>query len=144
MPSRALAGMRAPTAADETNLASLMYHAYFGTIDYEGEDEAQALKEVHRTFAGDYGSFLWSASRVLEREGILASAALITRWEDRPYVAFSMTHPRFKRLGFARACLESAANQLLLEGEHELRLVYTVGNVAALGLYQKLGFVAEK
>ena len=143
MPSRALDGMRSPTTADENNLASLMYHAYLGTIDYEGEDEAQALKEVRRTFAGDYGALMWSASRVVERESILASAALITRWEDRPYVAFSMTHPQFKRLGFARACLESAVNQLLLEGEHELRLVSTLANVAAMSLYQKLGFVVQ-
>jgi hypothetical protein len=118
MPCTALDGMRSPTAADENNLALLMYHAYLGTIDYGGEDETQALAEVRRTFAGDYGSFMWPSSRVLEREGVLASAALITRWRDKPYVAFSMTRPPFKRLGFARACLESAVNQLLLDGEH--------------------------
>jgi|SRR5262245_9107679 len=135
--------MRSPTPADQNNLASLIYHAYFGTIDYDSEDGAQALNEVRRTFAGDYGSFLWSASRVVERDGMLASAALITRWKDRPFVAFSMTHPQFRRLGFARACLESAVNQLLLEGEHELRLVCTLGNAAAMGQYRKLGFVVE-
>ena len=143
MPSCALAGMRSPTAADQNNLASLMYHAYFGTIDYESEDGAQALNEVRRTFAGDYGSFLWSASRVVERGRILASAALITRWKNRPFVAFSMTHPQFRRQGLARGCLESAVNQLLLEGERELRLVSTVANVAAMGLYLNLGFVVQ-
>ena len=102
IPSRALDGMRTPTPADENDLASLMYHAYLGTIDYEGEDEAQTLAEVRHTFAGDYGSFLWTASRVIEREGMLASAALITRWQERPFVAFSMTHPQFKRMGLAR------------------------------------------
>jgi hypothetical protein len=103
MPAVAIAGLRCPTAADEHRLASLMYHAYLGTIDYDGQDEAGALAEVRRTLAGGYGPFLWSASRVVEREGVLASAALLTRWEDSPFVAFSMTRPEFKRRGFARA-----------------------------------------
>jgi ribosomal protein S18 acetylase RimI-like enzyme len=141
MPSPLFAGMRCPTAADEVQLASLMYHAYLGTIDYEGEDEAAALEEVRRTFAGQYGSFLWSASRVMERDAALASAALLTRWEGKPFVAFSMTRPEFKRRGLARACLESAVNQLLLEGEQELWLAVTLANVAAMSLYRKLGFL---
>lgn len=144
MPNRHFGGLRAPMPTDENRLACLMYHAYLGTIDYQGEDEAQAVHAIRRTFAGDYGSFMWSASRIVERNGVLASAALLTRWQDRPFVAFSMTRPEFKRQGLARACLESAVNQLLLDGEHELRLVSTVANVAAMGLYRNLGFVVEE
>ena len=141
---RDLEGMRCPTAADPEQLAALMYHAYLGTIDYEGEDEAEALAEVRRTFAGAYGSFLWSASQVVERPGCLASAALVTRWQGSPIVAFLMTRPEFKRQGFARACLAGVVNHLLLEGESELRLVSTVGNVSAIDLYEKVGFVIQQ
>ena len=130
--SREVEGMRSPTAADEEQLASLMYHSYFGTIDYEGENEAAALAEVQRTFAGAYGSFSWSASQVVDRPGCLASAALVTCWQGSPIVAFLMTRPEFKRQGFARACLAGVVNQLLLKRESELRLVSTVGNVAAM------------
>jgi hypothetical protein len=42
MPDHPLAGMRCPTAADESQLASLMYRAYQGTIDDQGEDEGAA------------------------------------------------------------------------------------------------------
>jgi len=144
MPVRAVDGMRSPTPADEHLIASLMYHAYIGTIDYHGEDEAQALDEVRSTFSGKYGAFMWSASRVIERDSILTSAALLTRWQDRPFIAFSMTRPEFQHRGFARACLMSAVNQLLADGEHEVRLVATLANVAAMGLYQNLGFLVQQ
>jgi len=121
-----------------------MYHAYQGTIDYHGEDEAETLLEVRRTLIGGYGPFMWAASRVVERENTLISAALITRCNGQPFVAFSMTHPTFKRLGFARACVESAVNHLLSQGEHELQLVSTLGNVGAMALYRKLGFVPQQ
>jgi GNAT superfamily N-acetyltransferase len=143
MASPRLAGMRCPTTADELQLAALMYHAYQGTVDYEGEDEAAALEEVRRTFAGQYGPFLWSASRVLEYEAMIASAALLTLYEGKPFVAFSMTRPEFKRRGLARACLQSAVNQLLLEGHQELRLAATLANNAAMSLYEKIGFLVQ-
>ena len=41
--------VRSPTPADDHQLASLMYHAYLGTIDYQGESEADALTELRRT-----------------------------------------------------------------------------------------------
>jgi hypothetical protein len=45
-------------AGDAEQLAALVYHDYLGAIDYEGEDEAQALAELRRTFSGDYGPFI--------------------------------------------------------------------------------------
>ena len=136
----ALPGLRQPLPSDEVALADLMYEAYLGTIDYAGEDRSQALEEVRKTFAGDYGAFHWSASRVMDRDGLIASAALLTRWRDRPFVAFSMTRPEYKRKGLARACLQSAMQQLHSEGEHELRLIVTLANTEALTLYQSVGF----
>ncbi len=101
------------------------------------------VEEVRKTFAGGYGPFMWSASRVIERGGMLVSAALLTRWQDRPFVAFSMTRAEFKRQGLARACLESAVQALLRAGEQELRLVSTVANAPAMALYKSLGFVVQ-
>ena len=45
-----------------------MLDAYRGTIDDEGETLEDALAEVDRTFAGEYGEFLGAFSRVIERE----------------------------------------------------------------------------
>ena len=143
VPYPATSGLRPPTEADMQPLASLMYRAYRGTIDYEGESEADALVEVQKTFAGNYGTFVPSCSVVAERGGRLVSACLVTRWEDRPFVAFSMTDADFKRNGLARACMAAAMSRLHGAGEHEVRLVVTLANSPALNLYRSLGFEAE-
>jgi GNAT superfamily N-acetyltransferase len=144
MPCPTEPGLRIPTPADIDQLASLMLDAYVGTVDYEGEDEHDALIQVHKTISGESGSFVWSCSRVIERRSVLASATLITRWENRPFVAFTMTRPEFKRLGLARACMVNAMQALVAHGEHEVRLMATLENAAANALYQTLGFRREE
>ena len=72
-----IAGMRRPAQSDEAALAALMMRAYVGTIDYDGEDEADALVEVRHTLSGGKGPFLWTASHVIEREGVLAHHASV-------------------------------------------------------------------
>ncbi len=62
VPYPAISGLRPPLEADMQPLASLMYRAYRGTIDYEGESEAEALVEVQKTFRGEYGAFMPAAS----------------------------------------------------------------------------------
>jgi GNAT superfamily N-acetyltransferase len=144
MPCPSEAGLRIPTPADVGQLASLMLDAYIGTVDYEGEDDQGALMQVHKTIAGESGSFSWTCSRVIERRSILAAAVLITRWESRPFVAFTMTRPEFKRLGLARVCMVNAMQALVAQGEHEVRLMVTLENTAAIALYQTLGFRREE
>lgn len=138
-----IVGMRRPTQADERALAALMMRAYVGTIDYEGEDEADALAEIRDTLSGGRGPFLWSASNVIEREGVLASATLVIRWHNQPLVAFTMTDARFKRQGLGRACMLSTMRQLHAAGESELHLFVTLANDEAVGLYRSLDLVLQ-
>ena len=135
--------MRPPEPADVPRLASLMLRAYTGTVDYEGEDEAQALAEVEKTVAGGYGPFVRECSRVIERDGMLASAVLVTRWENRSFVAYTMTQPEYKRRGLGRVCMISAMNALAAEGEEEVWLAVTLANTPAIALYKSLGFVLQ-
>jgi GNAT superfamily N-acetyltransferase len=135
-----VAGLRNPRPVDEDALASLMMRAYAGTIDYEGESEAEALAEVRRTLSGSLGPFLWSESNVIEREGTLACATLVIRWNGEPLVAFAMTDARFKRQGLARACMLSSMHQLRALGERRLSLFVTLANAEAVSLYRSLGF----
>ena len=139
-----VAGLRNPRPFDEDALAALMMRAYIGTIDYEGEDEAEALSEVRRTLSGDKGPFLWSESNVIEREGALACATLVIRWHNEPLVAFTMTDARFKRQGLARACMLSSMHQLRAVGENQLSLFVTLANTDAVSLYQSLGFALQQ
>lgn len=134
--------LRAPRDEDRIALARLMLAAYAGTADDEGGTEADALAEVDRTFAGGYGTFMRDVSRVVEVDGQIASAALVTRWRERPLLAFSMTLPDRKRRGLARACLLGAIDALRAAGETELLLVVTRANEPAVRLYERMGFVA--
>ena len=143
LPETSLEGLHAPTEADKPALARLMYEAYEGTIDYEGEDITQCLAEIEKTYSGDYGAFNLECSRLANVAGTLASAALLTRWQDRPFVAFSMTAKSFSGRGLARACLLSAMRALRESGESEVRLVVTLANTPAFALYQSLGFRIE-
>jgi GNAT superfamily N-acetyltransferase len=144
MPFRVIDGLRLPLDADVHQLASLIYSAYRGTVDDEGESEADALVEVQKTFGGAYGVFVPSCSAVVERGGRLLSATLVTRWQNRPFVAFSMTEPNSKRTGLARACMMTAMSRLHAAGERELSLVVTLANLPAFNLYSSLGFVMEE
>ena len=139
----AIAGMRHPTQPDEAALAALMMRAYVGTIDYEGEDEADALVEVRHTLSGGKGTFLWTASHVIERDGVLASATLVIRWQEQPLVAFTMTDARFKRQGLGGACMLNSMHSLHAAGEGELHLFVTLANDEAVSLYRSLGFVLQ-
>ena len=137
-------GIRSPEPADAEALGSLMLCAHRGTIDYEGETEAEAVAEVERTFAGEHGPFSWSCSRLVERNNVLLSATLVTYWQQRPFVAHTMTHESHKSKGLARACMASAMQALFAAGEFELRLVVTLENLPAVALYQSLGFAVEE
>jgi ribosomal protein S18 acetylase RimI-like enzyme len=131
---------RHPSADDADALALLMLDAYRGTIDdHEGSTLGDARAEIRETLRGSYGDFLPACSDVVERDGRLVAATLVTRYEGVPFLSFAMTDPAWKRRGLARAGLCRAINALVALGETELRLVVTEGNPAE-GLYASMGF----
>lgn len=128
--------------ADRPDLAILLYAAYRGTIDDEGETFADAMAEVDKLFAGTYGKLLPNCSFVVAEGEFLASACLITWWEphDAPLVAFTMTRPEAGGRGLARHLLKASMNALLDRGYDRLTLIVTDGNAPAQHLYGSLGF----
>lgn len=142
--TRASNDTRAVTPEDLAPLARLMLAAYAGTVDDEGGTLEQATEEVQKTLDGVYGAFDARCSRVIEREHRIVSATLLTRFQGRPFVAFSMTDPGFKNRGLAGECMRSAMWALLGAGEREVRLVVTLANAPAVALYTRLGFTAER
>jgi GNAT superfamily N-acetyltransferase len=136
--------VRSFEAGDTQALGALMYRAYLDTVDYEGETPEQAAAEVAKTIKGEYGTFLPSCSKVFARSRSLLSATLVTRFQDRPFVAFTFTEPESAGQGLARACMQSAMNELFAQGERELRLVVTLANTPAVKLYTRLGFEFER
>jgi len=130
--------------ADRKDLAILLYAAFRGTIDDEGETFADALAEIDKVFSGHYGGLLLDCSFVSERGAFLSSASLICLSEPDgvPLVVFSMTHPDAQREGLARHLMRQSINALLDRGHTRLRLIVTERNTRAQRLYESLGFEA--
>ena len=141
---RSIEGEHRPRLEDQDQLAALMLAAYRGSVDEEEETMEQAAIELRKTFTGAYGPFLPQCSRVIERNGQIVAATLVTGWQDRPFVAFAMTAPEFKRQGIARASMLNTMQDVLKCGESLLSLVVTVQNEPAFNLYQSLGFVSGR
>ncbi len=134
---------RTVTAADNDPLASLMLAAYKETVDYDGETLEDALFQIRGVFQGKFGSFQELSSFAIEEEGRFLSAIIITIWQGRPLVAFSMTRPECKNMGMATYLLKSSINALLTFGHKELILTVTDGNEPAQHIYEKVGFQPE-
>ncbi len=127
---------------DKHDLAILLYAAFRGTIDDEGELFADVVREIEKTMSGDYGRLLHDCSFVIEQGEFLASACLISWYEPSasPFVVFTMTRPEYKAQGMARFLLKRSINALVDRGHSQLELIVTDGNKPAQHLYALLGF----
>ncbi len=129
-------------ASDAHDLAILLYAAFRGTIDDEGETFADAVREIEKMFAGDYGRLRLACSFIIEQDEFIASACLISWFEphNAPLVVFTMTRPEHKSQGMARFLLKGSINALMDRGYSQLTLIVTDGNEPAYELYSSLGF----
>jgi ribosomal protein S18 acetylase RimI-like enzyme len=126
--------------SDVPALGALMLAAYRGTVDDEGETEADAVDEVERTFDGAYGALLAEASFAVEDGERPIGASMTTIWERRPMLAYLLVHPEAKRRGIGTFLIAHTVNALLSAGYTELGLFVTEANAPAVSLYRKLGF----
>jgi GNAT superfamily N-acetyltransferase len=134
-------GARRITDADGAALAMLMLNAYRGSVDDGGEGPDEAASEVRKLYDGDFGALDFQTSEVIEREGEVVAATIVTEYEGVPLLAFSMTAPAWKRRGLARAGLVRTINRVRAAGRREVFLAVTATNTPALRLYESLGFV---
>lgn len=63
---------------------------------------------------------------------------------SRGYIAMLATLPELRRQGFGQLLVKSAVGALQDAGAEEVVLETEVTNVAAVGLYERLGFLKEK
>ncbi|MEP7100617.1 MAG: GNAT family N-acetyltransferase [Burkholderiales bacterium] len=137
---------RPVTAADAEALAALMYEAYLGTIDDEGESRDDALTEIHGFFAGKYGAPIAGACLVVDRDGGPAAAALICDWNERhqtvagPLVAYVLVHPGARGQGLGTQVMNAVLTQLADACWGRVFAVITEGNAPSEALFGKLGF----
>lgn len=134
-------GMRTVQRDDAEALAALMMAAYEGTIDFEeGATLDDARGEVRSWFA--HAADL-DASVVIERDGRLISACLVTERAEYAALAFVMTDRAYARQGLATAVMQQALRRLHAAGVHRVRLGVTRANHDAVRVYTRLGFVDD-
>jgi RimJ/RimL family protein N-acetyltransferase len=131
---------RGVVSGDAAALAELMFDAYRGTVDDEGEGPEGARAEIASLFAGQYGPFDFGASEVVVRDGRIVAATLVTQYQGLAMVAFTMTAPPWQRRGLARAGLIRTMARLLAAGRDRVDLAVTETNTPARRLYDSLGF----
>jgi ribosomal protein S18 acetylase RimI-like enzyme len=126
--------------SDAPSLGALMLAAYRGTVDDEGESEADALAEVERTLGGGYGPLLGDGSLVVEESDRLVGASMTTLYESDPFLTFLIVDPEMQRRGIGTFLVGACGNALLSAGNATLDLFVTEANEPAVNLYRKLGF----
>lgn len=125
---------------DRAALGVLMLDAYRGSVDDEGEGPEEAAAEIARLFGGAYGRFDPVRSEVVIRDARIVAATLVTEFEGRALIAFSMTASGWKRRGLARAGLLRTMERLRVAGRDDVWLAVTATNEPARRLYESLGF----
>jgi ribosomal protein S18 acetylase RimI-like enzyme len=126
--------------SDVPALGALMLAAYRGTVDDEGESEADAIAEVERTLAGDYGPFLEDCTFAVDEGSRIAGASIVTLWEGDPFLTYVVVHPDMQRRGLGTFLMTTSGNALVTAGYSQLDLFVTEENEPAVTLYRRLGF----
>jgi len=129
--------IRAVVPADLAGLARLMLDAYVGTIDYDGENLDDATGEV-RSFLDDPDSLL-DRSYIVEDEGEIVSAVLVSMSQHMPFIGYVMTLPSHKKRGLAHLVVTHALGRLADDGHQRVVLFITDGNTASENLFRSLG-----
>jgi len=117
-----------------------MLAAYRGTVDDEGESEADVIAEVERTLAGEYGPSLENCSFAVAEGSRIAGGSMVSLWERDPGLTYVIVHPDVRRRSLGTFLMVTSVNALVSAGYSELDLFVTEGNEPAVNLYRKLGF----
>jgi ribosomal protein S18 acetylase RimI-like enzyme len=139
-------GLRASTGADEPELARLHDAAYRDHLDrflfqLDPEPRRDAELQIREILRGRWGDWLCWASFVVPESGALAAATLVVRAPYGPLIADVMVDPRCQGRGLGRAVLSASVRALRAHAESPIVLNVTEGNLRAIRLYERAGFV---
>lgn len=129
--------VRSISRDDLQGLARLMLDAYVGTMDYEGESLEDATDEV-MSFLDDDGALL-DRSYLVEVDGTIASAVLVSLSEGRPFIGYVMTRASHKNQGLARLVTATALERLARDGHETVVLYITEENTPSEALFRSVG-----
>ena len=136
------ARVRADFVTRRTSLAELMFSAYVGTIDYDGETPDDARAEIDKYLDDTEMKPLLNCSWLFFAHGRMVSACLISWWASKrcPIVGYVITHPDWKNRGIAAELLQETLQSLSEQNYSLVRAVITEGNVPSERLFSQAGF----
>ena len=121
---------------DRDALARLMLDAYVGTIDHHGGTLSDAFDEVDVWLAGS-PMLGHSCGAVVGEQ--LVSAALVSEYDDVPFIAYVMTHPDHKGNGWAGTVVDRTLTTLRSSEYEQVLLYITRGNTPSERLFAGAG-----
>ena len=124
---------------DLEGLAQLMLDAYMGTIDYEDESYDDAVTEV-RSFLENSPAL--EHSYVVEIDGMLVAAILVSVFDGDLFIGYVMTHPDHKGAHLGRRLVHHALSGATAAGFRRAVFYITAGNSPSEALFAALGAVA--
>lgn len=120
-------------------LAQLMLDAYRGTIDYDDETYEDAEGEVRSFFENDPAL---EHSYLVEVDGSVVSAVLVSMLDGDPFIGYVMTHPDLKGSHIGRRLVHHALSRAESAGHRRAVFYITAGNHPSEALFASLGAVA--
>ena len=130
---------RSVRAGDVRALGELMYAGFRESVE-PVEELPVEIMVAQETLEGKYGPLLTDSSLVVEEDGELLAACLVSLFPSGPHVVHMVTRPEHRGKGIGTELLLRAANSLAESGYDELSLYVLPENEDAKRLYRRLGF----
>jgi GNAT superfamily N-acetyltransferase len=136
--------LRPCSPSDFEPLGNLYFEAYEPGVACSTREEA--IADIEATFDGAYGDLWPDASPIVDAGGRIVSGAMTVRrapWEDTPdcpFVVELFTDRRHRRQGLATALIRQVLSTSQRAGATQVALRVADDNIAALRLYESLGF----
>jgi ribosomal protein S18 acetylase RimI-like enzyme len=95
-------------------------------------------RDIDRKLAQDPGGLL-----VLETGGVVIGSVMVGYDGHRGWVNYLAVHPAHRARGLGRLLMAAAEDHLTASGCPKVNLLVRTSNSAALGFYQRLGYVRD-
>jgi GNAT superfamily N-acetyltransferase len=134
--------LRRPLPLETEALGALLFDAYRGTVNDEGEDLPAAVAEAEGYFAGKHGRPMPDSSVVAWRGDLPVGGCFVGWWaaRDCPFIVFVAVREESRGVAVGRLVLGESVRRLGRDGEREVRAVITKGNGASRTLFHACGF----
>jgi L-amino acid N-acyltransferase YncA len=134
-------GVRLRTIGDSDDgvLASLMEHAYAGTVDEQLGGNSDGAVEVAEWRAGSAMPEI-SVAAIDEVDTVVAASMCSGSWDGEVWIAYVVTEPTWKGRGLGTAAVAESIRRIRRRSSVTVLAAVTDGNVPSERLMASIGF----